>query len=137
MLEVESILLNSFVEYLRSLLGMVEQNFTYESVFRYLRTGLVGFDDNEIDLLENYVVALGIRGYSKWQEKWIRRLPDMKEEHLEQLNHIRVQFVEKVDSFVFVLKQKVIESCPNYAITDDGKVWSFKSNKFLKQKIDK
>ena len=36
-----------------------------------------------------------------------------------------------------MIKQKVIESCPNYAITDDGKVWSFKSNKFLKQKIDK
>ena len=37
----KSILLNSFVEYLRSLLVMVEQNYTYESVFRYLRTGLV------------------------------------------------------------------------------------------------
>lgn len=36
-----------------------------------------------------------------------------------------------------MIKQKVIESCPNYAITEDGKVWSFKSNKFLKQKIDK
>ena len=31
----KSILLNSFVEYLRSLLVMVEQNYTYESVFRY------------------------------------------------------------------------------------------------------
>ena len=38
----KSILLNSFVEYLRSLLVMVEQNYTYESVFRYLRTACVG-----------------------------------------------------------------------------------------------
>ena len=31
----KSILLNAFVEYLRSLLAMAEENFTYESVFRY------------------------------------------------------------------------------------------------------
>lgn len=31
----KSILLNSFVEYLRSLLAMAEQNFTYESVFGF------------------------------------------------------------------------------------------------------
>ena len=60
-----SILLNSFVEYVRSLLAMVEQNFSYESVFRYLRTGLTGFSDEEIDIVENYVIALGIRGYKK------------------------------------------------------------------------
>ena len=32
-----SILLNSFVEYVRSILNMAEQSFTYESVFRFLR----------------------------------------------------------------------------------------------------
>ena len=30
----------------------------------------------------------------------------MKEEELEHLNHLRVAFVEKVDAFVFVLKQR-------------------------------
>ena len=38
-----NILLNSFVEYVRSLLNLAEQNFTYESVFRFLRTNLAGF----------------------------------------------------------------------------------------------
>ena len=45
----KSILQNAFVEYVRSLLKMVEQNFTYESVFRFLRTGLTGFSNEEID----------------------------------------------------------------------------------------
>ena len=36
----KSILLNAFVENLRSLLAMAEENFTYDSVFRFLRTGL-------------------------------------------------------------------------------------------------
>ena len=101
-----SILLNSFVEYIRSLLGMAEQNFTYESVFRFLRTNLAGFTHDEVDELENYIIGMGIKGYKRWQEKWIRRLKDMKEEDLERLNHYRTRFVEKVDNFVFVLKQR-------------------------------
>lgn len=101
-----SILLNSFVEYIRSLLGMAEQNFSYESVFRFLRTNLAGFTHDEVDEMENYVIGMGIKGYKRWQEKWIRRLPDMKEEELESLNHYRTRFVEKVDDFIFVLKQR-------------------------------
>lgn len=101
-----SILLNSFVEYLRSLLRMVEQNFTYESVFRFLRTNLAGFTFEETDELENYVIGLGIKGYKRWQERWIRHLRGMDTEELERLNHYRRVLVEKVDSLVFVLKQR-------------------------------
>ena len=101
-----NVLLNSFVEYIRSLLAMAEQKFSAESVFRFLRTDLVGFTGEELDLLENYVLALGIRGYKKWQEKWIRRAKDTTEEELEVLNHLRVCFVEKTEDLVFVLKQR-------------------------------
>lgn len=101
-----SILLNSFVEYIRSLLNMVKDNFSYESVFRFLRTNLSGFTYGEVDELENYVIALGIRGYKKWQESWIRRTKYMEEENLEILNHNRVRLVEKVDTLVYVLRQR-------------------------------
>lgn len=94
----KSILLNSFVEYLRSLLNMAEQNFTYESVFRHLRTGLCGFTEDETDRMENYVVALGMKGYRKWQQAWVRRTPLTDEEELQALNHLRVEFVEKTSS---------------------------------------
>ena len=101
-----SILLNSFVEYVRSLLNMAEKNFSYESVFRFLRTNLAGFTPQETDELENYVIGLGIKGYKGWQNRWIRRLKGMEEEELDRLNHYRVQLVEKVDGLMFVLKQK-------------------------------
>ena len=101
-----SILLNSFVEHLRSLLNMLEQNFTYESVFRYLRTNMSGFTGDEVDALENYVIGLGIKGYKRWQERWIRRLKDMEEEELERLNHLRVILVEKIDGLYYVLRQR-------------------------------
>lgn len=101
-----SILLNSFVEYLRSLLNMAQQNFTCESVFRFLRTGLAGISYDEICSMENYVTGIGIKGYKKWQERWVRRLRGMKEDELLNLNHCRVLFVEKIDELVFVLKQR-------------------------------
>lgn len=101
-----SILLNSFVEYLRSLLYMAEQNFTCESVFRFLKTGLAGISYEDVCAMENYVIGTGIKGYKKWQERWVRRLKGMKEEELAVLNHCRVLFVEKIDKLVFVLKQR-------------------------------
>ena len=101
-----NILLNSFVEYIRSLLNLAEQNFTYESVFRFLRTNLTGFTYEEVDELENYVLGLGIKGYKRWQESWIRRLKGMKEDELARMNHLRVTLVEKLDTLVFVLKQR-------------------------------
>ena len=101
-----SVLQNSFVEYIRSLLNMAEQNFTYESVFRFLRTDLAGFTFEEVDELENYVLGLGIKGYKRWQEKWVRLMKGMGAEDLERMNHFRVLLVEKVDPLMFVLKQR-------------------------------
>ena len=101
-----SILLNSFVEYIRSLLNMAEQNFTYESVFRFLRTNLSGISYEDTCLMENYVIGFGIKGYKRWQGQWAKPLKGMTEEELDRLNHLRTGFVEKIDGFVFVLKQK-------------------------------
>lgn len=101
-----SILLNSFVEYIRSLLNMAEQNFTYESVFRYLRTNLSGISYEDTCLMENYVIGTGIKGYKRWQGQWTRSLKGMEAEELDRLNHLRTVFVEKIDGLVFVLKQR-------------------------------
>lgn len=102
----KSILLNAFVEYIRSLLAMIEQSFTYESVFRFLRTGLTEFTMDEIDKMENYVLALGIRGYKKWQAAWVRRTSSIDDEGLAELNSLRVRFVEKVDCLVSILRMR-------------------------------
>lgn len=101
-----SVLLNSFVEYIRSLLAMAEKNMTYESVFRFLRTGLTGFSREDIDILENYVIAMGIKGYKKWDEKWIRTYKGLSEEELGKVNGIRSAFVEKIQDVMGVLKKR-------------------------------
>lgn len=102
----KSILLNSFVEYVRSLLAMAEQNFSYDSVFRFLRTGLSGFTYEEVDRMENYCLALGIKGYRKWQQAWVRKTAETSDEELCDLNHLRVKFVDRLQDLVYVLRQK-------------------------------
>ncbi len=48
-----------------SMLDIFIENWSYEAVFRYLKSGLTGFEKSRIDKLENYVLACGIRG-SYW-----------------------------------------------------------------------
>ena len=43
----------------------------------------------QADKLENYVLALGIRGYKKWSEKWVRVYRGMEAEKIQELNEIR------------------------------------------------
>lgn len=100
-----SILLNSFVEYLRSLIAMAEQNFSYDSVFRYLRSGMTDFTFEEIDRLENYVRAMGIRGYKRWTEVWVRRGEEMDADQLDEMNGLRCKLTEPMDHVMYILKK--------------------------------
>ena len=52
------------VRLILSTLDIFKENWSYESVFRYLKTGFTGLESEEIDKLENYVLACGIRGGS-------------------------------------------------------------------------
>ncbi|MBQ5660287.1 MAG: hypothetical protein IIV18_02980 [Lachnospiraceae bacterium] len=57
------ILANPFVEFLRAVFQMMEENFSYDSVFRYLKSGLTGISTDVVDRMDNYCVAMGLRGY--------------------------------------------------------------------------
>lgn len=54
-----------------SVIEIFTNNWSYESVFRYLKTGLTDIDSESMDIIENYVLAWGIRG-SRWtqEESW-------------------------------------------------------------------
>ena len=67
-----SVFLNPFVEYIRAAVDLIIEQFSYESVFRLLRCGLTDITEEETDRLENYVVAMGIRGFAAWNREWVR-----------------------------------------------------------------
>ena len=87
---------NPCVESIRATMEMIHRNFSYESVFRYLKAGLTTFTMEEISLLENYVIAFGIRGYSRWNKPFVKYSKGMTEEQLETLNGIRERFIERI-----------------------------------------
>ena len=55
--------------YKRQALQVVVKDFSYESVFRYIKTGLLPLNE-QVWRLENYVRALGIRGFKRWSGPW-------------------------------------------------------------------
>ncbi len=68
----KNVLDNCLVELIRASLETVRQDFSYESVMRYLRTGLVSQERTMVDRLENYILAMGIRGGKRFRETWER-----------------------------------------------------------------
>ncbi len=97
---------NMMVEWMRSLLNVLIQRFSYESMFRYLRCGLSGITREETDRLEDYVLALGIRGLNRWQQPWTGRLQGMNEAELAGLNEIRERLIGPMAELYEVTKNK-------------------------------
>ncbi|KYZ77842.1 hypothetical protein AXX12_17430 [Anaerosporomusa subterranea] len=91
-------------EVLRSSVEAIVERWDYEPVFRALKTGLFPLSDEQIDLLENYVLEFGIRG-KRWlqEEDWrfMRRWsldedeqPDAAgQQYLDTVNTIRRQAI--------------------------------------------
>ncbi len=92
------ILLNPFLEYIRSALRIVLQNFSYEAVFHYLRSGLADFTMEETDILENYILATGIRGRKKWGELFTRNATTQINELRERLYSQIAPLLDKQES---------------------------------------
>lgn len=89
------------VELVRAALEVIIDDWAFDSVFRYLKTDLVPVSREEVDLIENYVLAHGIRG-KRWiddrQWEYIRQLTledetvttEQDKKSLEQINSIRI-----------------------------------------------
>ena len=57
------------VEALTHAFRVVEENFSYDSVFSFLKSGVVReLEQEETEQLENYVLARGRKGYRSWSQ---------------------------------------------------------------------
>ncbi|MCR1964447.1 helicase-exonuclease AddAB subunit AddB [Clostridium perfringens] len=103
---------NPLIVFINSAVDIISKNWTYESMFKYLKTGLIkefrGIEGAElIDELENYVLAYGIKG-KKWMEEWVNysssilkeeEISEENKQRLERLNDIRETIVTPLDEF--------------------------------------
>ena len=88
--KTNAIVLNPFTEYLKSALQILIKDYSYDSVFHYLRSGFTDFSEDEIDRFDRYVSSLNIRGknaYSKEFKKKERGLNDKEAAERERLIH--------------------------------------------------
>lgn len=93
----KGILLNPFIEYIRSALKIVLNHFSSQSIFHYLRSGLSGFDREDTDKLENYVLACGIDRKKKWMSVFTARPEGVEEEELALFNTMRVRLIGQLE----------------------------------------
>lgn len=102
-----SVASNPYVEMLCSALEIVEKGYPYDTMFRYLRTGLTGISRHDIDMLENYCLAVGIRGSRAWHEPWEKKMKrSTYQPELETLNALREQIMAPFLNLEAVLKDK-------------------------------
>ncbi|HWR43379.1 helicase-exonuclease AddAB subunit AddB [Sporomusa sp.] len=98
-------------ELVRSAIELVLEKWSYEPVFRCLKTDLFPVTRDEVDILENYCLEFGIRGsrwtnpeawafrrrYSLAEDEWASdELSEADREYLCRINHIRSQSTEEL-----------------------------------------
>ncbi len=102
----KSILENVMVEFIRAAIEAVRRDFDYESMFRCLKTGLVTEDREELDRLENYCLALGIRGFRRWSETWEYAPRGCGDLNLDMLNRCRAEIMEPLTELRQAFRQE-------------------------------
>ncbi|APC47467.1 helicase-exonuclease AddAB subunit AddB [Virgibacillus halodenitrificans] len=115
--EKRTMLNHSLIEFIRSVLDIVEGNWRYDAIFRVLKTGFIPVTDKEypltadaIDELENYVLEYGIRSRNRWlgDEEWVFQRfrgfdqatqTDTEKEIQKRINRYRKQVVSALAPF--------------------------------------
>ena len=111
------LLSNPLIILISSAFEILFKNWSYESIFKYLKSGLVGIENSYIDILENFILEHGIKGY-KWtveeiiSEKWFNNNEELTKEKIlisEIMDEIRIpimSFHNKING-----KYKVKDIC--------------------------
>lgn len=108
----KSILENPFIELIRAALEAVK-DCSYESIFRYLKTGFV-YDEQYpadkmqvfTDRMENYARALGIRGWKNWDMTWEKPCRGGERLNLDELNEFRIWVLEPLKTLRQAFKEE-------------------------------
>lgn len=96
------ILSNPLVVLIISALEILVTNWSYESVFKYVKSGLITLETNFIDKLENYILANGIKGY-----KWTRDLLISQYEEITQEEIEIFEYMEEIRRPIINLYNKI------------------------------
>ena len=93
---------NPFTEYIKASILVIEENFSYDAVMRYLRSGFSNIDINQADIFENYILKRGIKGYKRYSKSFIGNEPSEEEQIADSIREILVK--------IFLPLQNILKS---------------------------
>jgi len=125
---------NPVIILIKSSLEIFTKNFSYESVFRYLKSGLLDLTYDEVDILENYVLAYGIKGKKRyvnddyWKDETVK---EIKNKFINPLINFRNKITNR--SYVKDICKAIFEFLEEIEIHEKLTIWieNFKEDKNL------
>ena len=98
---VNPLRLNPLPETVEAYLDIFVNDYSPESITRFLKAGLSGLEENEIDLIDNYIRQTGIRGYNAWHSRFKRIVRSRKKdaEYPEKIDSIREKIISLTSLF--------------------------------------
>ena len=88
------------IQFVKKALAVLEEQMSYDSVMAFLRNPYVVSDENtfdgdilceDLDRLDNYLLAGGIERINRWKHPWVMPYDNADEEELSRLNQLREQ----------------------------------------------
>lgn len=128
---------NILVKYIISLLDIFAKNWSYETMFSYLKTGLVDIDEDILYELENYCLRWNIKGSKWYNSDW--NFYSETQEQIEKINYAREKIVKPLlhlkNSLMKIKNVKnITESIYNFLINQEiDKMIIKKINEFQKE----
>ena len=107
--EKKDITQNNLIKYVLSIFDILSSNFSYDSIFNYLKTGYVKVSN--LYEIENYCLKWGINGSKFYKEKWnFEKLENYDVDRAKNLdeNFENLSDDEKIDIINFTEDQKKI-----------------------------
>lgn len=111
----KSILANPVVDTISSMLDVLRKDFDYESMIKLLKSGFIqrtgcttnGIKEweNAVQLLDNFLLASGVRGHKNWEKEWDtgyvfrRKAEDIATEASETINWLRQETWDRLSDF--------------------------------------
>lgn len=107
--QTRGVLHNPMIRVIVGALEIMLYQFSFDSVFHFLGTGMTGIENEEADVLAAYIKALGIRTRAKYETMFTRKSRMMIEgeeaNQLAKLNATREKFIVSMAPFL-TLKSK-------------------------------
>ncbi len=119
---------NILIQYIISILELLNKNFSKDNIFNYLKLGFLEIEQDEVFELENYCNKWGIK-YNKWEKDF--EYDKDKNERVERLNEIRKQIIEPL----IKLREKINKDKTFRNITKT--LYEFIQNQNIEEKITK